>query len=599
MTAFGPGHSGTRGQSRCPAGANQHNPLKVLVVGDSISHGREGDWTWRYRIWQWFEEQRVPVRFVGPYKGTVPPEEPHPPYPPRLITEDPPPWPPPRTNGGYAAGVHPDFLANSDHFALSGQQAHQAKDLVAEQVAAYQPDLCLVQLGFNDLGWRVSGPRQLLADMKHLIDEARCAKPDLQFAVADVPHRTDLPGREDLPAKTDLYNSLLAAAIPRWSTQASPVALVRFCENYSCGGTSSAASYDGLHPNALGEYQLAYSFSLTLASPPFSLGAAPLSIPSRDQIPARPLPTPRDFTASPSPRGVLLAWSPVYGAFGYDVHHRVAGEPTWHLTHSPSHRWDWCRLPHGQVVQCRVRASGGDTAKSAWTEARSVAAGTRTAPPPRNIGTHATETGFGIAWEPVVEDGEGFAGEVERYGVAVFDGDAEGGGWVDVVGVKGTEAEFRGLRRGHRYFVSVETWTTVAGGGVPAAARAVRVGRGPPGPPVVVEVRVVDEHTVEVWWQRVGEAAGYEVWLRKWRLGGDGESGGAAERVKAAALVVSNGQGIDKATVSGIEPSVWDWEYAVSAYNGNDSSEKSEWMTAPEEVSLREGDSIHIDVRHG
>jgi hypothetical protein len=28
-------------------------PKKVMVVGDSISHGADADWTWRYHAWQW------------------------------------------------------------------------------------------------------------------------------------------------------------------------------------------------------------------------------------------------------------------------------------------------------------------------------------------------------------------------------------------------------------------------------------------------------------------------------------------------------------------------------------------------------------------
>jgi hypothetical protein len=214
--------------------ANHDNAIRVMIVGDSISHGREGDWTWRYRIWQWFKEQQVAVRFVGPYSGTVPPDEAHPPRPPRMVDESPEPPSPLRTDGGYAAGVDRDFLANSGHFAASGQQAYYAKDLIAEQVATYQPDLCLVELGFNDLGWRRCGPVETLASIKHLIQEARSAKSDLKFAIANIPHRTDLPGREDLPVDTDAYNHMLAQSIPDWSSSVSHIALVRFCENYSC-----------------------------------------------------------------------------------------------------------------------------------------------------------------------------------------------------------------------------------------------------------------------------------------------------------------------------------------------------------------------------
>ncbi len=44
----------------------------MMVVGDSISQGGEGDWTWRYRLREWFKVQGVVVDFVGPFLGTRP-----------------------------------------------------------------------------------------------------------------------------------------------------------------------------------------------------------------------------------------------------------------------------------------------------------------------------------------------------------------------------------------------------------------------------------------------------------------------------------------------------------------------------------------------
>jgi len=46
--------------------------IRMMVVGDSISQGGEGDWTWRYRLWEWFKDQQVTVDFVGPFLGTRP-----------------------------------------------------------------------------------------------------------------------------------------------------------------------------------------------------------------------------------------------------------------------------------------------------------------------------------------------------------------------------------------------------------------------------------------------------------------------------------------------------------------------------------------------
>ncbi len=215
-----------------PAEASRPS-LELMVVGDSISHGREGDWTWRYRIWEWLRHERVGFTFVGPYTGTVPPDDPEPPRPPPLASE-PQHRNPLRFDGGYAKGINSAFLANSNHFAASGWQLREAKERVAEQVATYQPDICLVELGFNDLGWWVTGPEDTIENMRRLVDQARSAKPNIKFAIANVPHRTHMSGREDLPVNTDKYNALLADAVASWSTAESPVALVRFCENYSC-----------------------------------------------------------------------------------------------------------------------------------------------------------------------------------------------------------------------------------------------------------------------------------------------------------------------------------------------------------------------------
>ncbi|MFE9610689.1 hypothetical protein [Streptomyces sp. NPDC006012] len=79
---------------------------------------------------------------------------------------------PPRTSGGYAKDAA-DF--DSDHFAVWGRRAAQDKSLIRAQVEKYQPDLLLVGLGFNDMGWFVSDAPGTLASVKSLVDEARAA----------------------------------------------------------------------------------------------------------------------------------------------------------------------------------------------------------------------------------------------------------------------------------------------------------------------------------------------------------------------------------------------------------------------------------------
>ncbi|KAH8901592.1 hypothetical protein GQ53DRAFT_815051 [Thozetella sp. PMI_491] len=60
------------GKSRAEASPRAEcGPHRLMIVGDSISQGWEGSYTWRYRLWQWIQENSVDAIFVGPYNGTV------------------------------------------------------------------------------------------------------------------------------------------------------------------------------------------------------------------------------------------------------------------------------------------------------------------------------------------------------------------------------------------------------------------------------------------------------------------------------------------------------------------------------------------------
>jgi lysophospholipase L1-like esterase len=270
-----------------------------MIVGDSISQGLEGDHTWRYRLRQHLSSTGANVNFVGPYTGTT-----------QLPIALPAGWPdvavPPVFDGAYRGGLSFD----SDHFAQWGRQAHQAKDDIQTRVRQYRPDYLLVELGFNDLGWGVSNAAGLTADIKALIANARAAKPDIKILVANVVHRTPLPNLPGLDALINSYNSGLAAALQSVNTSASPVRLVDISSAYS----PTADTYDGLHPNGLGDYKIARAFAGVLSGQ-FGLGGAFGAIPSSvpKLIPERP----SMIFATPTDAGITVSWSHSFGASGY------------------------------------------------------------------------------------------------------------------------------------------------------------------------------------------------------------------------------------------------------------------------------------------
>ncbi|MFJ2024544.1 phosphatidylinositol-specific phospholipase C domain-containing protein [Streptomyces sp. NPDC087897] len=530
--------------------------LKVMVVGDSMSQGHEGDHTWRYRLWQWFRDQRVPVDFVGPYTGTKPQETPSAPQPPRLQGEPEPAPGPPRTSGAYAAGAE-DF--DSDHFAVWGRQAAQDKGLIKDQVTKYRPDLLLVGLGFNDMGWFVSDASGTLSSMEELVEEARAARSDLKFALANVPQRERIGGRDDLITKTTAYNALLADAVPKWHTASSPVELVDWAGAYDCAPASCPAAHDGLHPNAVGEYQIAGAFGTTLHED-FGIGSSAPDVPT--SAPGRPSGTPGNVEAVSADSGIVVTWDKVFGAYGYEVRSRLAGAPGWSTTRALGNRFDSTWVADGQTWEYQVRTDSGGTA-SAWSDTVSATARPRTAPGPVGIVTHPTATGADLVWGAPTGP---YTDTIDRYGVIAYDLDTPGA-FVETVGTREKSLRFDGLKSGHRYVLAVQTWNK-AGGGLPALGRPVVVGAGTPPAPTGLEVRSTDPTTVELDWNGSDQAAGYRVWVRNIN---DGSPSRAEESV-----VQETHHG-----VAFLFPGTWNYEFCVTAVNGALESDKSACVVAP------------------
>lgn len=458
--------SSTMGEASPPELSHK---MKIMIVGDSMSHGTEGDHTWRYRLWEWlhYSATSSTFEFVGPYVGTVPPDQPHPPQPPRFANEK---APPERdlTTGGYATDVMPDF--QSRHFSYTGRQVFQAKDTIAEQVRLHKPDLLLVMLGFNDLGWCVSGPEGTLENMMKFITNARSAKSDLNFAVANVLQRSPLAGHPELPNWTSRYNTMLQTAIRNESSSESQIELVEIEQNYGNVPDHCEGTCDGLHPNSLGEYQIARAFGLTLHQA-YKIGDQVLKVPH--YIPPRPIHVPKNVRACGVPYGIRFAFDAVYGARGYDVRQRSGGESgQWSETYQGSNQIDNSFTGAGVKWEFQVRTRGGEKEedKSEWSEIVSALARRETAPAPRSTGVYATSSGFEATWEPLEGDWL-----VERY--AVLWQDKTVGGFLCAQGARGGAARVDGLDAGHRYEVWLQTWTSV-GPGVPESVGVLVVGSG-------------------------------------------------------------------------------------------------------------------------
>ena len=129
-----------------------------------------------------------------------------------------------------------------------------------------------------------------------------------------------------------------------------------------------AAAYDGLHPNALGEYEIAYAFSAVLYEK-FAMGRGPLSIP-RD-IPARPCAVPRHGRTQAGADGIRFSWDSVYGAYWYEAQVRLQGTawPADRDVFSPQEsHMDAGWAADGREWDFRVRSYCGVSTKSGWSD---------------------------------------------------------------------------------------------------------------------------------------------------------------------------------------------------------------------------------------
>ncbi|MEU8014316.1 GDSL-type esterase/lipase family protein [Micromonospora parva] len=470
-------------------GGGGANP-RIMVVGDSISQGHEGDYTWRYRLKQHLSQSGQTVDFVGPYRGTT--------YVPTAQPDDfPDTTAPAKFDGSYRGGMTFD----SDHFAQWGRQAGQAKNDVRARVADYKPDYLLVELGFNDIAWGATNSDGLITDMRILIQEARRSNPDLRILVANVVKRTPLPNAPQLPGITNEYNSRIGSLLASLDTSMSPVRLVDINSEID----PALHAYDGLHPNGLGEYRIARAFANVLSSS-FSLGGTFGSIPASvpDLTPARP----GWINASPTTSGIKVSWEHSYAAGGYWFYQRdvTAGQAFQRSAlQIPADSWHANWLQSGHQYEFYVVPTHGDTSGPASAVVAATGSFTTASGPTGIVATPGS--GYAdVQWDPPTGS---YSGTVSGYRVYFVD-ESISGGFLDSVRTSGTSARIPNLINGHRYGMVIAS-INAGGEGYPAAAPAVVPGYGRPSAPNLRSARITSRSDVRLSWDAVPGAASYVV----------------------------------------------------------------------------------------
>lgn len=205
-----------------------------MPVGDSMTIGSTGEHTWRYRLWQHLcAEYGGPFTLVGPRETLY-----------DKATESP-------SSYAYA---EPDFPRG--HLAGWGEGWAHMTPLIGEAVRSSRADVLLVSLGLIDLGFYTNA-EQTAQNARLFVAEARAANPRIAMVWLPVIHNVRAANDEPFAAQVARFNELLAKTAADLDEPASPILLASVPPTWDI----DTDTYDGTHPNAGGEHQLASAFA--------------------------------------------------------------------------------------------------------------------------------------------------------------------------------------------------------------------------------------------------------------------------------------------------------------------------------------------------
>lgn len=295
-----------------------------MLVGDSITQGSAGDWTWRYRLWQHLRESGTRVDLVGPWDDLYD-----------------------NRTGKQGSHAYADPRFDRDHAARWGTAFTDEEPPIGALVRRYHPDVVVEGFGVNDLVGFHEGPGATLAAARTFVEQARAADPGIAIVLTEPPQRW-LAGIPE-------YDAGLPRLVRELDTRESPVVLARARQPF----VKDVDTYDPAHPSATGEVKIAAGVADALAG----LG---IGTPYPRRLPAVPL-GPREppvLTAAVG-RGagqVDLAWTSPPGATAVFIWVRdaTAGGPWVRLPiPQPGTSFTVSELVVGDRYEFRVQAEKG------------------------------------------------------------------------------------------------------------------------------------------------------------------------------------------------------------------------------------------------
>jgi lysophospholipase L1-like esterase len=329
-----------------PAPTSAPPRLRVMIVGDSITHESAGDYTWRYRLAEHLT-RTAPGRvdFVGDRDDL---------------------WDNVADKGGSHDYADPSF--DSESHARWGDSLREEVPRIEGVVRAHPADLMLIAIGANDLTYWTQPPDTAVL-MRQLIGNARRVNPNMTFVVGHVLTRADF--RDDslnLPGAAP-FNAILDTEAPGWSTSTSKVVVA----DSDVGWDPLRDAWDGSHPTPDGEVIIARGFADALAG--LGVGAPYGPLPPHIPWPGTGR-APLVVRTSPGATRITVSWAATPGATQYFVERRVVSwnEPDFVRASAPVAGYSWTSDPllpgvtaAYRIVPMKGRMSGAPGPATAFT----------------------------------------------------------------------------------------------------------------------------------------------------------------------------------------------------------------------------------------
>lgn len=457
------------------SGASEAAPIRILLVGDSITHGSSGDFTWRYRLARHLDSVEADFDFVGPESGLF-----------NLHGDEP--------SRDY---VDPGF--DQDHAARWGASASHSPWPVGGLVETFQPDVIIALIGVNDLVWLGLTPAELEDVMRSWVSSARRAKPDVAFVLGRLT-ATNFAGVAD-------YNDRLPAMAASLHEPGSPV-LVAYSDAEFADGHDT---WDPAHPNARGEVKIAAAMADALAE--LGLGTPyPRPLPS---VPLGPRFAPA-LSAVPGDEAATLTWGEAPGALAEFVWWRdVTAGGAWTRTPDPVDGRAWYV---DQLVNWHTYEFVLQPVKGSWPAEQDIRSNVaRVTPVPRAPGVvegvvvEPHDYGVSLSWSP--------AEEATGYRVWSRNVAADGGWETDDQVLATTAADVPALVAGDEYAFRVQATNDGTWGDPSADVTATPTGPVPLAPSEL-RVAIAADGEAGVSWGAVSNATEYHLFRRDVTIGG-------------------------------------------------------------------------------